>query len=126
MSMALDLTAEKMTAYRATAQQRLAQEMQQGDQRQERAWELARGAAQLLKETFGATRVMAFGSLVHAGCFTRWSDVDIAAWGVRPEDTFRAISALRTMDAEIAVSLAVVETCRPSLRATIEREGVAL
>lgn len=126
MQKTLDLTPEEMAVYRATARQRAAQEMRQVARRQEHAWDLARTAARLLKEEFGAARVMVFGSLVHAGCFTRWSDVDIAAWGIRPEDTFRAMGAVMDLDAEVTLSLMAVEACRPALRAAIEREGIEL
>ena len=121
-----EITPEEMAEYRATARQRSAQEQHYAAQRQERAWELARQAAGLLKEKFGTARVMVFGSLVHEGCFTRWSDVDIAAWGIRPEDTFRAIGAAMDVDSEIEINLVDVETCRPELLAAIEREGVEL
>jgi predicted nucleotidyltransferase len=69
---------------------------------------------------------MAFGSLVHEGCFTPWSDVDIAAWGIPLEDTFRAIGVVMDMSSEIEVNLVDVAACSPSLRAMIEREGVEL
>ena len=60
-----------------------------------RAWELARQAATLLRERFGATRAVVFGSLVHPELFTEWFDVDLAAWDLRPEDTLRALGAVR-------------------------------
>jgi hypothetical protein len=69
---------------------------------------------------------MAFGLLVHEGWFTPWSDVDIAAWGIQPEDTFRAIGVVMDVSREIEVNLVDVGACSPSLRATIEREGVEL
>jgi uncharacterized protein len=56
--------------------------------------------------------------------FNRWSDVDIAAWGLAPEDTFRAIGAVMDLPTEIAVNLVDVNTARPSLVAAIERDGV--
>ncbi len=90
------------------------------------AWELARQAARLLKAQFGATRVVVFGSLVHEGCFTSWSDVDIAAWGIAPEDTFRAIGAAMDLGGDIEVNLVDMGACRPSLRVVIEQEGVEL
>ena len=69
---------------------------------------------------------MAFGSLVHEGWFTPWSDVDIAAWGIQPKDTFRAIGVVMDVSREIEVNLVDVGACSPSLRAAIEREGVEL
>ena len=126
MATVREITPEEMAEYRATARQRSAQDQHYATQRQEHAWKSARQAAGLLKEKFGATRVMVFGSLVHEGCFTRWSDVDIAAWGIRPEDTFRAIGAVMDVDADIEINLVDVATCRPELLAAIEREGVKL
>jgi predicted nucleotidyltransferase len=126
MPAAREMTPEEIAVYQATVQRRWEQEQQELVRREEQAWEVARRAATLLREQFGATRVVVFGSLVHKGCFTRWSDVDIAAWGIRPECTFRAISAVMDMDAEIEVNLVDVAACRPSLLAVIEREGIEL
>ncbi len=69
---------------------------------------------------------MVFGSLVRPHCFTLWSDVDIAAWGLSPKDTFRAIGAIMDLDAEIEVNLVDIGTCHPELLASIEREGIEL
>ncbi|MFQ6014651.1 MAG: nucleotidyltransferase family protein [Anaerolineae bacterium] len=126
MSSALELTPEKIAAYRATARRRREQEQPAIARRREQAWVVARRAAKLLREQFNVTRVVAFGSLAHGACFTRWSDVDIAAWGIAPEDTFRAIGAVMDMDGEIEVNLVDVNTCRPSLLTAIERDGVEL
>ncbi len=70
-----------------------------------------RAAAQLLKQKYGATRVVVFGSLVHEGRFTRWSDVDVAAWGLGMHDTFRAIGDVMDLSSEIEVNLVDVNTC---------------
>ena len=126
MTTALKLTKEEIAVYRTAARRRSELEQQEVARREERAWELARYAAAVLRSQFGATRVLAFGSLVHAGCFTAWSDIDIAAWGIRHEDTFRAIGAVMDISAEILVNLVDVNTCSPSLLATIEREGKEL
>ncbi|MFQ5341947.1 MAG: nucleotidyltransferase family protein [Anaerolineae bacterium] len=126
MPTALDVTPEEMAVYRATARRRWEREQQELARRRERAWELARRAARLLKEEFGVSRVVAFGSLIREGHFTRWSDVDIAAWEIRPQDTFRAIGAVLDLDAEIEINLVDVDMCRPSLLAIIEQEGVEL
>ena len=83
MTTALKLTKEEIAVYRTAARRRSELEQQEVARREERAWELARYAAAVLRRQFGATRILAFGSLVHAGCFTAWSDIDIAAWGIR-------------------------------------------
>jgi len=123
MLTALEVTSDEMAVYRATARRRWEREQQELVQRRERAWEVAYRAATLLKEQFGATRVVVFGSLIHEGCFTRWSDVDIAAWGIAQEDTFQAIGVVMDINADIEVNLVDVAVCRPSLLATIEQEG---
>ena len=126
MTTASIITPAEMAAYRATARRRQEREQQDLVQRQARAWAVARCAATLLKAQFGVERVMVFGSLVRAGCFTLWSDVDIAAWGLSPNATFRAIGAVLDLDAAIAINLVDVGTCRPALLAAIEQEGIAL
>ena len=122
----LDLTPEKIAVYRATAQRRRRQEKKEINQRREKAWQVARQAARLLRERFHVSRVVVFGSLAREEGFTRWSDVDIAAWGIAPEDTFRAIGAVMDLETEIPVNLVDVNTARPSLLAAIEREGIEL
>ncbi len=63
---------------------------------------------------------------MRTGCFTPWSDVDIAAWGLSPKDTLRAIGTVMDVDTAIAINLVDVGTCRPELLAAIEQEGIAL
>jgi len=116
----------EMVIYRATARRRKAQEEQALARRQERAWKLARLAANLLRERFGTTRVVVFGSLAHEKAFTPWSDVDIAAWDIHPEDTWRAVGAVMDLDAEIEINLVDVSAARPSVLEAIEREGFDL
>ncbi|MBL7163818.1 MAG: nucleotidyltransferase domain-containing protein [Anaerolineales bacterium] len=122
----LDISPEKIAVFRKTAQRRRERERGEIERRKEKAWAAARRAATLLKEQFCATRVVVFGSLVHDGCFTRWSDVDIAAWGIAPEETFRAIGAVMDMESPLDVNLVDVSTCRPSILEMIKEEGVDL
>jgi predicted nucleotidyltransferase len=120
----LDMTPDQVAVYRLTAQRRqLAQQERTVALRQE-AWQVARRAAQMLRQRFHATRVVVFGSLIHEGCFTPWSDVDIAAWGIPAEETFRAIGAVMDLDRELSVNLVDINTSRPSLTEVIEKEGI--
>ncbi len=122
----VDLSPEKLTIYRAAAHKRRRQDRAELNRRREKAWQIARQAAQLLREQFKVSRVVAFGSLTRESGFTRWSDVDIAAWGIAPEDTFRAIGAVMDLGVEIPVNLVDVNTARPSFLTVIERDGVEL
>ena len=122
----VNLTPEKIRIYRKTGEQRLVQHSEEIAHRRELAWDGARQAAVHLKEKFRATRVVVFGSLVHPGCFTRWSDVDVAAWGIAPQDTFLAIGAVEDLDLPVDVNLVDINACRPSLIEIINQEGVEL
>ena len=64
-----------------------------------------------------------FGSCRHTEWLTPWSDVDLAAWGIRPEDTFRAMGAVRGLDRGLEVDLMDVAACFPALLAAIEAEA---
>jgi len=119
---ALTLTAEEWRAYRPGVE--LDEEQFAG--RWERAWEVARTAAGLLRRKFGATRVMAFGSLAHRAWFTPWSDIDLAAWGIPLDVFYRAVAAVTGINAEFEVDLLDPEDCRSALRQVIEREGIDL
>ena len=126
MATAHDITPEQMAAYKEGARRRQARERQALRERERRAWELAREAADVLRQQFGAVRVVVFGSLIHPGSFTPWSDVDIAAWGLRPEDTFRAIGAVMDLASDIPLNLVDVGACRAAVLRVIEQEGVPL
>lgn len=87
------LTPQELQAYspnieKARARRQSEQELKGHWQR---AWEVAHEAAQVLRDRFGAYRIVVFGSLAHESWFTRWSDVDLAAWGI-PADQFYRLS----------------------------------
>ncbi|MCP4167226.1 MAG: nucleotidyltransferase domain-containing protein [Chloroflexi bacterium] len=126
MPTASELTASELETYRSAARRRRVREKEALKRRQQRAWELARTAAKLLREKYGAGDIFVFGSLIHQGSFSKWSDVDIAVWGLRPEDTFVAMGTVRDLSSEIELNLVDVDTCSPSLLETIEKEGVHL
>lgn len=87
---ALDLTADELHLYRPAR----SPGKWQGAERRARALELARRAARLLRERFGVEQVVAFGSLVHIEWFSRWSDIDLAAWNIPADQFFRAVAAV--------------------------------
>ena len=119
---ALELSEKEWRAYRPSS--RMVEETDLD--RLDRARAVARTAADLLHERFGASRVVVFGSLAHDEWFTRWSDIDLAAWGIPPGAFFRAVAAVTGLSAEFKVDLVDPHDCRPALRRVIEREGVAM
>jgi predicted nucleotidyltransferase len=126
MPTVLQISPEAMAVYRATARRRWEEEQQKLARRRERAWQVARRAAALLKERFGATRVMAFGSLVHGQWFSGTSDIDLAAWGLQVDDYFLAVARLQDLSPEFRIDLVDTAHCRPALRDVIAREGEPL
>jgi len=126
MSETISIPADKMAQYRRTAQKRWRAEQEQRQNRRVRAWELAQQAAALLKAEFDVERVVLFGSLLHPDRFTLHSDVDMAAWGLTPQNWLKAIAAVSLLADDIPLNLVDVATCTPELLAVIEREGVRL
>jgi len=119
---ALDLTAEELQVYRPDREPDGWLETERWGQ----AWEVARVAARLLREAFGARRVMAFGSLVHRAWFNPWSDIDLAAWGIPADQFYQAVATITGISPDFQVDLLDLEGCRPVVRRAIEREGVDL
>ena len=126
MATARELTPEDLLRYTDAARRRHQGEQRALEAREQRAWGLARRAADELRRQFHVDRVAVFGSLIHPGCFTAWSDVDIAVWGLRPDDTLRATGMGMDLDAEIALDLIDVATGSAALLRVIEQEGVPL
>ena len=116
-----DFSPEKIATYRATAIRRQKDHQSELKIRQDRAWELARQAAKLLREKYNVKRIVVFGSLIHEGCFNQWS-----AWGIPADLTFRAIGDVLDLDRTQEINLVDVNTCQPSLLAVIELEGIGL
>lgn len=122
----MQVTAKEMTVYKATARRRWMHEQQQLTERHRRAWMVARQAAALLRERFGANQVVVFGSLVRRELFYPQSDVDLAVWGLDERRYYRAVADLLALDPAIEIDLVMVEDAPFTLRASIEREGVTV
>jgi len=125
---ALDITGDEWLAYDmgAAVRRRQASVDPQVQERWQQAQQLARDAAQRLRKDFGARRVVLFGSAVEQSLFTRWSDVDLAVWGVSPERFYAAVGAVTSLHTDIPVDLVDAEQCSEDLKRAIEQEGVEL
>ena len=119
---ALDLTREEWLGYRPGA----GIDPERVSERWERAWNVAQTAAEVLRRRFGATRVVAFGSLARRDWFTPWSDIDLAAWGIPPDSFYRAVAVVTGISSEFKVDVVAPEDCQPDLRQAIEQEGIGL
>ena len=118
----MDLTREEWRAYRPGARP----DREQSAARWQMAWDAACLIAQELRQRFGATRIVAFGSLTRRDWFSPWSDIDLAVWGISPDAFYRAVAVATGLAPEFKVDLIAPEDCLPGLRHVIEREGMDL
>jgi uncharacterized protein len=128
MPTALELTRTGWQSYLRAASRRpplpaLPLEMQRD--REERLIRVRR-AARVLKEEFGARRVVLFGSLAHQAWFAADSDVDLAVEGLLAEHYWDAWRAVEDIVADRPVDLIEIESASPSLLESVERHGVEL
>ncbi|MEL6161217.1 MAG: nucleotidyltransferase domain-containing protein [Cyanobacteria bacterium J06627_32] len=81
----------------------------------------------LLREQFDVERVRVFGSLIDKDRYTRWSDIDIAVWGLAPERYYSAVGAVNDLAEDIKVDIVDFLRCSShTLRQIIEEEGIDL
>lgn len=93
--------------------------------RWEKAWAIVPQLVTLLKQNFGATRIVVFGSLTQRDSYTHWSDIDLAAWDIPPEQFYGAIAALNKLSPDINVDLIDPQRCQSvSVQHSIQREGI--
>ena len=125
---ASELSQEELQSYRPWQSLQRYQKDPEVTRRWEQAWDIARRSARLLKEQFGASRVVVFGSLVHRAWFTPWSDVDLAVWGIPAGKFYRAIGAVHDLGAAAGFKIDVVDPaeCNREMVQSIQTEGVEL
>ena len=92
--------------------------------RQARAWELARTAANLLREKFAATRVVVFGALFKRIKCGHSADIELAAWGVPEKQYLAAAEMVANLNPEFEIDLLELEICSSHLLQSIEKYGV--
>ncbi len=125
MKTALELSPQEWRRYHQAdaLERRKRQDAVHGQQRKQRAWQVAQQAAQILRSDFGAKKVSVIGSLAHDAWFAPWSDIDLAAWGIPPDRFYAAAGIVAELSSEFKIDLIDSETALPVLRATIEQEG---
>lgn len=128
MATALELTREEWERYdpAGAVAARREREAAALEARHAQGREVARRAAIVLYEQFGAKEVYLFGSLLYEEALTLWSDIDLAVVGIPPTDYFEAVAAIEKLDAEFEIDLVALEDCHEGVQATIKRDGVLL
>ncbi len=123
---AAQLTPSEKEMYRRGVRRRDQMESRARQERQEHALRVARKAAELLKASFGATRVLLFGSLATRAWFHDRSDVDLAVEGLKARDFWRADCRLEEIGDGFEIDLVDLSTAPRALSEAIRRDGLEL
>ena len=118
---AKDLSPEELRQYRQRLDQHL-QNRKVDEALLQRAWQTAHRVAAMLYEDFGATQVAVFGSLAKSDAFSKWSDIDIAVWGIPNDKYFRASSVASDISGLFKVDLFDFESCKGLFRERIQSQ----
>ncbi len=94
------------------------------EERRQYGWEIARQAANRLREKYGVTRVRVFGSLLHPSHFDSRSDIDLAVEGLDVGSYWAAVAELYFFDKEISIELVEPRSCPDAVWSAVELEGV--
>lgn len=116
----------EMTSYREYMKKMLEMEKQKLDKRYEKAWEVAKQIACILRQKYGANKVWVFGSLTNKEMFNQWSDIDIAVEGIPHESYYKAVAEVISLSPEYKIDIVDILDCSPLLRENIQKEGILI
>ncbi len=122
---AKDLSPEELAEYRRRLDQQF-QNRKVDEALLQRAWQTAHRVAAMLYEDFGATQVAVFGSLTKWESFSKWSDINIAVWGIPNDKYFRAVWEAEDISRLFEIDLVDFESCHGLLRERIESQAVRI
>ena len=122
---AKDLSPEELAEYSRQLDQHL-RNREVDEALLQRAWHTAHRIATMLYEEFGATQVAVFGSLVEPELFSKWSDIDIAIWGIPNDKYFRAVSEAVKISGLFKVDLVDFENSKELFREKIQSQLIRI
>ena len=114
---------DSLSTYRATMRRREEEARQEQAQRRSAARAAAKRVAALLRDEYGVSRVVLFGSMGGQGCLGPRSDVDLAVWGLDAEAYYEAVARAQDVGAPFQVDLVRMERCSDTLGDAVRREG---
>jgi len=123
---AASLTPAEIQRFRENLKSRQLSATIQTASRIDKARQVASRAARLLKTELSAVCVVVFGSLVMPDLFYNRSDIDLAVWGIKSRDYYRAVGRLQSVDPEFSIDLIDFEDASAELQRIILRDGVEL
>ena len=115
-----DKTRAQIVTRVLAAREQRPQMLAQMKQRQQQGLEVARKAASILKQEFGAERVVLFGSMLDHERMWWGSDIDLAVWGLRSEDFFKAGAAIERCH-NFSIDLVEIQSAKPHILNAIEQ-----
>jgi uncharacterized protein len=123
-----ELSTEKLRTYRPLQALETFRSDPAVAKRRAHAWSVARAAADVLRNKYGATRIVVFGSLGRKTLFTPWSDIDLAVWGIKPELYLSAADAVMDMGLNLGIKVDLVEAenCSEAVYVDIELDGIEI
>lgn len=124
MNKKLEIPATPLPQHVAIWRQRMRAQQSAAAQLATQAKQDAQQIAMLLRERFGATRVILFGSLVK-GNFAADSDIDLAVAGIAKADFFAALADANSL-AHTWVDLKPLEDLSPHFRQRVLETGEEL
>ena len=80
----------------------------------------------MLYDDFGATKIAVFGSLAEQESFSKWSDIDIAVWGIPNNKYFRASSIASDISGLFKVDLVDFESSKGLFRERIQSQLIPI
>lgn len=112
-----------MQDYILAAKRRSQTRLAQLEQRRAAGMTTARQAANVLRQKFGAERVVLFGSVLGDG-FHETSDLDLAVWGLPESLYFKAIAQIDGLDG-FTIDLVEAQHALPHIAEAIQ-QGIEL
>jgi len=94
-------------------------------QRQKEGLDVAKKCANFLKEKYGVTKVILFGSLLNYEKMTPHSDIDLAVWDLPEKNYFKAVGFLLEIADDFSIDLVEIQNVRPYILPAID-QGVEL
>ena len=92
----------------------------------QRAWQTVHRIAAVLYNDFGAAQVAVFGSLAEPDAFSKWSDIDLAVWGIPNDKYFRAASVSSDISGLFKVDLVDFESSKGLFRERIQNQLIPI
>ena len=122
---AKDLSPEELAEYRRKLDQHF-KNRKVDEALLQRAWQTVHRVAAMLYKDFGVTQVAVFGSLTKPESFSKWSDINIAVWGIPDDKYFRAVWEAEDISRLFEIDLVDFESCHGLLRERIESQAVRI